>query len=80
MLGLVAFADLFPGVLIGPFGGALADRADRLRVIKASSDPHQPRRSRCSALTASGAMTVPLLVALVLFQGAAIVTSRLDSP
>ena len=25
VLGLVAFADLFPTVVIGPFGGALAD-------------------------------------------------------
>ena len=34
VLGLVAFADLFPTVVIGPFGGALADRVDRLRTIK----------------------------------------------
>ena len=34
VLGLVAFADLFPTVVIGPFGGALADRVDRLRTIR----------------------------------------------
>src|SRR5882757_861813 len=32
-LGLVAFADLFPTVVLSPFAGALADRVDRLRVI-----------------------------------------------
>ena len=37
VLGLVAFADLFPTVLIGPFGGALADRIDRLRMIRSRS-------------------------------------------
>src|SRR6266571_3039678 len=32
-LGLVAFADLFPTVVLSPLAGALADRVDRLRVI-----------------------------------------------
>src|SRR5258707_2818263 len=32
-LGLVAFADLFPTVVLSPFAGALADRVERLRVI-----------------------------------------------
>ncbi len=32
-LGLLAFADLFPSVFIGPIGGAVADRVDRLKII-----------------------------------------------
>ena len=32
-LGLLAFADLFPSVIIGPIGGAMADRVDRLKII-----------------------------------------------
>jgi MFS family permease len=32
-LGMVAFADLFPAVLIGPLGGVLADRFDRRRIM-----------------------------------------------
>lgn len=32
-LGLVAFADLFPTVLLSPFAGAFADRHDRLRIM-----------------------------------------------
>jgi predicted MFS family arabinose efflux permease len=72
VLGLVAFADLFPGVLIGPFGGALADRVDRLRVIKIAQSLIMLQALALFVLTASGAITVPLLVALVLFQGAVI--------
>jgi MFS family permease len=72
VLGLVAFADLFPGVLIGPFGGALADRVDRLRVIKIAQGLIMLQALALFALTASGAITVPLLIALVLFQGAVI--------
>jgi MFS family permease len=32
-LGAVAFADLFPALLIGPFAGVLADRFDRARIL-----------------------------------------------
>lgn len=32
-LGLIAFADLFPAILVGPFGGVLADRVSRRRII-----------------------------------------------
>jgi predicted MFS family arabinose efflux permease len=72
VLGLVAFADLFPGVVIGPFGGALADRIDRLRVIWVAQILIMLQAITLCALTASGAITVPLLVALVLFHGAVI--------
>jgi MFS family permease len=72
VLGLVAFADLFPGVLIGPFGGALADRANRLRVIKVGQTLIMLQALALFVLTASGGINVPLLVALVLFQGAVI--------
>ena len=30
-LGVIAFADLFPAVVIGPVAGVLVDRIDRLR-------------------------------------------------
>lgn len=33
-VGAIAFADLFPCVLIGPFAGAAADRWDRLKMLK----------------------------------------------
>jgi predicted MFS family arabinose efflux permease len=72
VLGLVAFADLFPTVVIGPFGGALADRVDRLRVIKIAQLLIMAQSLALFALTASGLITVPLLLALVLFSGVVI--------
>src|SRR5882757_2639814 len=33
-LGLVSFADLFPTVILSPIAGTLADRRDRLAVVK----------------------------------------------
>jgi predicted MFS family arabinose efflux permease len=72
VLGLVAFADLFPGVVIGPFGGALADRTDRLRVIRIAQILIMVQALALFALTASGLITVPLLFALVLGQGVVI--------
>jgi predicted MFS family arabinose efflux permease len=33
-LGIIAFADLAPAVLVAPFGGVVADRWDRLKLMK----------------------------------------------
>jgi MFS family permease len=33
-LGIIAFADLFPAVIVGPIGGAVADRHNRLRLVQ----------------------------------------------
>lgn len=35
-LGVIAFADMFPAVILAPLGGAVADRWDRLRAMQAS--------------------------------------------
>jgi MFS family permease len=72
VLGLVAFADLFPTVLIGPFGGVLADRADRLRVIKIAQSLIMLQAFALFVLTWSGLITVEILIALVLVQGVVI--------
>ncbi len=71
VLGLTAFADLFPTVLIGPFGGALADRLDRLRLIKVAQTAGLVQAVILFVLTVSGQITVPLLLALVLIGGIA---------
>ena len=68
-LGIVAFADFFPVLLIGPIAGAAADRWDRLRVMKTSQTISLVQATVLFALTASGHMNIGLLVALTAFQG-----------
>src|SRR5215203_4493828 len=68
-LGIVAFADFFPVLLIGPIAGAAADRWDRLRVVKISQTIALLQATAMTVLTATGHMTVELLVALTAFQG-----------
>jgi MFS family permease len=71
-LGVVAFADFFPVVLIGPIAGAAADRWDRLRVVKTSQAVSLVQATALFGLTVSGHMTIELLVALAAFQGAVV--------
>jgi MFS family permease len=68
-LGIVAFADFFPVLVIGPIAGAAADRWDRLRVVKTSQTVSLLQATVLFALTASGHMNIGLLVALTAFQG-----------
>ena len=72
VLGLVAFADLFPTIVIGPIGGALADRLDRRRVLMVAQSLIMLQAITLALLTATGLITVELLLALVLFSGAII--------
>jgi MFS family permease len=69
VLGLLAFCDLFPAVLIGPFGGALADRLDRRRMMLVAVLLNTLQALTLFVLTALGLITIPLLLALVLFTG-----------
>jgi MFS family permease len=68
-LGIVAFADFFPVLLIGPIAGAAADRWDRLRVVKTSQTISLLQATTLFALTAGGHMNIAMLVALTAFQG-----------
>jgi predicted MFS family arabinose efflux permease len=68
-LGVVAFADFFPVVLIGPVAGAAADRWDRLRVVKVSQSILLVQAIVLWALTVSGHINVGLIVALTAVHG-----------
>jgi predicted MFS family arabinose efflux permease len=68
-LGAMAFADLFPTVIVGPLGGVMADRWDRLRVMRITQLLALGQALTLFALTATGAITVELLFALTLFLG-----------
>src|SRR5262249_44901443 len=68
-LGIIACADLAPSVLIGPIGGAGADRASRLRIIVASQIGASPTALTLPGITAMGWMTIWLLAAIVVLNG-----------
>ena len=63
-LGAMAFADLFPTVIIGPIAGAAADRWDRLRVTKISQALAMAQSVVLFLLTFSGLITIELLLML----------------
>ncbi|MGH1481960.1 MAG: MFS transporter [Geminicoccales bacterium] len=72
VLGLVAFADLFPTILIGPFGGALADRLDRRRLLMIGQSLNMVLSFLLFAMIVTDLITVPLLVLIIGINGAVI--------
>ena len=68
-LGAVAFADLFPTVLIAPLAGAAADRWDRLTTLKLGQALLAVQAAVLFGLTASGLITIWSLLGLSLFLG-----------
>lgn len=68
-VGAVAFGDLFPVVLLGPFGGVLADRVDRRLIVFGCHILVLAEACALCALTAMGAITIEWLFALTLFRG-----------
>jgi predicted MFS family arabinose efflux permease len=68
-LGAMAFADLFPTVIIGPVAGAAADRWDRLSVTKISQALAMAQSIVLFLLTVSGYITIELLLVLTAALG-----------
>jgi predicted MFS family arabinose efflux permease len=68
-LGLVSFADLFPTVVLSPIAGTLADRHDRVALIKSTQLLAMGQAIALAAMTYAGAMTIGWLVALALAMG-----------
>ncbi len=68
-LGLVAFADLFPIVVLTPLAGLVADRYDRLKITILSQYLASAQALLLAALTFSGDITIWWLVALSMFIG-----------
>lgn len=76
-LGILAFADLFPTVIIGPIGGAFADRADRLRLVQISQSLACLQAATLYLLTAAGMIDIYLLTLATLFLG---IVTALNQP
>ena len=68
-LGLMAFADLFPSIVLGPLGGAIADRRPRLRILQLATVLRLVQATILTVLTAAGLITVEWLLALTLATG-----------
>ncbi len=68
-LGAVAFADLFPVVVIGLLGGVLADRYDRRKILLIGQTLALVQATTLWALTALGLIGIELLFGLSLFLG-----------
>jgi MFS family permease len=70
-IGIVAFADLFPAVVISPIAGAMADRVDRLRLTIATQLAAIAQAIVLGTLAAANLLTIELLVVLELCLGVA---------
>jgi MFS family permease len=71
-LGIVAFADFFPGLIVGPLAGAIADRSDQLTVVRTSQLVSLGQATVLFALAAADHLNIWGLVALTGFQGAVV--------
>src|ERR1051326_2323645 len=67
-LGVIAFADFCPVMLVGPIAGAAADRWDRLRVVRTSQVLSLIQASILCAFTALDWMNIWLLVTLTAWR------------
>lgn len=76
-LGLVAFADLFPAVILGPFGGAIADRRNRLRLVQISQSLSCLQAAILFGLTVTDTITIHAILLLSLFLG---IVTALNQP
>jgi MFS family permease len=69
-VGAVAFADLFPVLVIGPFGGVFADRIDRLKVVMICQGVSAVQAVALYLLTVQGLITIEILFVLTFVLGA----------
>ncbi len=69
MVGLVAAADLFPVLLLSLPAGVLADRTDKLRIVRIAQSLMLVQATVLWWFTATGRMTIGWLLALVLCGG-----------
>jgi MFS family permease len=68
-LGAVAFADLFPVIVVGPFAGVFADRLNQQRIIIVCRLLTATQAVALSVLVFFGVATIEMVFALTLFGG-----------
>jgi len=69
LLGTVGFAGQIPTFLVAPFAGVWVDRWNRHRVLLVTQVLAMLQSAALAALTLSGRVTIPWIVALGVFQG-----------
>ncbi len=75
-LGLVSLADFLPVLVLSPFAGVLADRRDRVWIIRITQLCGCAQATLLAILVASDLITVHLLFTLVLLLGIASAISQ----
>jgi MFS family permease len=68
-LGLVSMAEFFPVVFLSPLAGALADRRDRVGIIRVTQIAGSIEAILLAALVYANAITIELLFGLTLLLG-----------
>ncbi|MEE8332511.1 MAG: MFS transporter, partial [Alphaproteobacteria bacterium] len=68
-LGIIAFADFFPIVVMGPLGGVMADRLNPLKAVRLYVLLSACLSTVIAGLTISGQITIETLTLLVLVNG-----------
>ncbi len=68
-VGLVAFADLFPTILVTPIAGAVADRRSRLAIVRVTQVVSIVLVGTLALASATDGLGIGLLVLLVLLNG-----------
>jgi MFS family permease len=68
-LGIIAFCDLFPTVIIAPLAGAVADRVDRLTGLRIFQILAMAQAAAIAGLVMTGMITIWWLMGLTLFLG-----------
>jgi len=68
-LGIIAFADLFPAVILSPIGGVIADRGDPRRISLNTQSMAMLHASTLFVTSAVGILDIWLLLALVTLRG-----------
>ncbi len=69
-VGFAYFCDLFPSILVTPFAAALADRGDRLRILKTVLWLQVTTGLALATVAASGALTPAILAGFAFAEGA----------
>jgi MFS family permease len=68
-LGIIAFSDLFPTIVLAPLTGAVADRVNRLVVMTITQTLMLIQAATLAVLTLTGLITIEILLVLVVFGG-----------